>query len=270
MLKRIANLFKGFFGLFVSNVEKSNPKALIEVEKENLKKQIIRFNESLTNQAALVERLMRQIKGLEQKESELIARINTYIKTGHRTTAGQMALALQTIKSQLDESRETVAVAEGNYQKIIKSRDAAITDTKEKIEQLNRMITETEMLEAQAELQEMATGMMTEIGGPAESLNRVESQLQERRDKAAARLRVASSDVNIEDGEPSEAEQNALAELALEEFEKTHSLKAPPSASALGKGADKALDKGTDETLTKDLTKKSDTNQPALKPTEGG
>jgi hypothetical protein len=36
------------------------------------------------------------------------------------------------------------------------------------------MISETEMMEAQAELQEMAKGMVTEIGGGGDTLNRVE------------------------------------------------------------------------------------------------
>ena len=38
MFHRIANLFKGFLGLFISGLEKRNPEALLEVEKENLRK----------------------------------------------------------------------------------------------------------------------------------------------------------------------------------------------------------------------------------------
>ena len=45
MFRRIANLIKGFFGLFVSGLEKRNPEALLEVEKENLRKQITKYNE---------------------------------------------------------------------------------------------------------------------------------------------------------------------------------------------------------------------------------
>ena len=41
MFSRIANLFKGFLSLFVSGLERQNPKALIEAEKENLRAQII-------------------------------------------------------------------------------------------------------------------------------------------------------------------------------------------------------------------------------------
>ena len=66
-------------------------------------------------------------------------------------------------------------------------------DAQDKIEKLKRMMTETEMLEAQAELQEMATGMVTSIGGSGDTLNRVEEYLTERRDKAAGRARVAAS-----------------------------------------------------------------------------
>src|SRR5262245_58730685 len=47
MFKRIVNLFKGFVGLFVSGVERRNPEALLELEKENLREQIARYNQGL-------------------------------------------------------------------------------------------------------------------------------------------------------------------------------------------------------------------------------
>ncbi len=51
MWRRIKNLFTGFLSLFVTGIEKANPKALIEAEKENLRKQIARFNDSLSTHA---------------------------------------------------------------------------------------------------------------------------------------------------------------------------------------------------------------------------
>ncbi len=60
MWRRIKNLFTGFLSLFVTGIEKANPKALIEAEKENLRKQIARFNDSLSTHAGFVERLIRQ------------------------------------------------------------------------------------------------------------------------------------------------------------------------------------------------------------------
>jgi hypothetical protein len=61
MFRRLANLLRGFLSLFISGLEKANPQALIEAEKENLRQQISRFNESLASHAAFVERLLRQV-----------------------------------------------------------------------------------------------------------------------------------------------------------------------------------------------------------------
>lgn len=225
MFARIGTLLKGFLGLFISGIEKSNPHALIEAEKENLRKQIARFNDNLATHAGFVERLIRQIKNLELKEKELTAKIAANIKAGNRTVAGQMAIELQTVKSQLEENRQQLDAAEETYKKLIKTRDVAVQESQAKIEKLKRLISETEMMEAQAELQEMAKGMITQIGGGGDTLNRVEEYLNERRDKAAGRARVASSNVDIKDIELKESEQAALAEQALAEFEIAYGMK---------------------------------------------
>ena len=200
MFSRIANLFKGFLSLFVSGLERQNPKALIEAEKENLRAQIGRFNENLANHAGFCERLLRQVKNLETQERDLAAKAAANLKVGNRNAAGQYALQLKTVKEQLDENRKQLEAAESTYQKLVKSRDVAVRDAQDKIEKLKRMMTETEMLEAQAELQEMATGMVTSIGGSGDTLNRVEEYLTERRDKAAGRARVAASTIDTDQG----------------------------------------------------------------------
>jgi phage shock protein A len=230
MFKRIANLLRGFLGLFVTGLEKSNPRALIEVEKENLRAQIAKFNDNLATHAGFVERLIRQIKDLEAKEKELTAKITANVKVGNRAVAGQMALELQTVKGQLEENRQQMNMAEETYKKLVKTRDVAVQEAQAKIEKLKRLLSETEMLEAQAELQEMATGMVSSIGGSGDTLNRVEEYLNERHDKAAGRSRVASSSIDMRDVELKEAEQEALADQALAEFEAAYGLVTPASS----------------------------------------
>lgn len=224
MWKRLANLFRGFLSLFVSGLEKSNPRALIEAEKENLRSQIARFNESLASHGAFVERLMRQIKNLEAQEKETAARAAAHLKVGNRDAAGQYALQLKTVKDQLEENRTQLEAAEETFQKLIQSRDVAVTEARRKIEALKRLLTETEMMEAQAELQEMAQGMITEIGGSGDTLNRVEEYLTERRDQAAGRARVASASLDTTQVELREAEQKAMADQALVEFAAAYGL----------------------------------------------
>lgn len=227
MFRRIMNLFKGFLGLFISGLEKANPKALIEAEKENLRKQIAKFNDSLASQAGFMERLLRQVKNLEQKEKELTARITANIKAGNRDIAGNVALDLQTVKEQLEENRAQLEVAEATYKKMLKARDVSVKEAQDKIESLKRLISETEMMEAQAELQEMATGMVTSIGSSGDTLNRLDEYLKERRDKAAGRAKVASSSVDIKEFEMKDSERSALAAQALAEFESSYGFSTP-------------------------------------------
>lgn len=228
MLKRLANLFRGFLGLFISGIERANPRALIEAEKENLRKQIARFNDNLANHAGFVERLIRQVKTLEAQERDLASKAAAHLKAGNRGVAGQYALQLRTVKEQLEENRQQLETAEETYQRLVKTRDVAVTEAKQKIESLKRMLSETEMMEAQAELQEMAQGMITTIGGSGDTIARVEEYLTERRDKAAGRARVAASSIDTSEVEVKEAEQAAMADQALTEFAAAYGLDMPP------------------------------------------
>ncbi len=234
MWARIRTLFRGFLSLFVTGLEKANPKALIEAEKENLRAQIARFNENLAQHAGFCERLMRQIKQLEAQEKELVAKAAANLKVGNRDAAGQYALQLQTVKAQLEENRGQLVEAEKTYQNLLAARDVTVREAKSKIQKLERMLSETEMLEAQAELQEMASGMISSIGGAGDTLNRVEEYLNERRDQAAGRARVAAGAIDMGDVQVKVEEQKALADQALNEFASAYGIEMPalePSAA---------------------------------------
>jgi phage shock protein A len=218
MFKRLMNLIRGFFGLFIKGLESNNPEALIEAEKENLRTQISRFNENLANHAAFTERLMRQIKTLSAKEKELTAKITANIKAGNKRVAGQLALQLQTVKSQLEENQQQLEIAEKTFKDLERSRDVAIREAQAKIEKLQALVSETEMLEAQAELQEMAKGMISGIGGTGDTVSRVTELLHERRDKAAGKARVAAGSYDNSELVMKESEQEALGDAALAEF----------------------------------------------------
>jgi hypothetical protein len=141
-------------------------------------------------------------------------------------------MQLQTVKAQLEETRTQLGEAEKTYQNLIQARDVTVREAKAKIQKLERMLTETEMLEAQAELQEMATGMISSIGGTGDTLDRVEGYLNERRDQAAGRARVAGSTIDMTDVQLKEGEQKALADQALAEFASAYGLEMPASETA--------------------------------------
>jgi phage shock protein A len=219
MFRRIGNLFRGFASLFVSGLERQNPEALLELEQENLRKQVGRFNVGLASHAGLVERLIGQVRKLEADEADLRARTSANVKLGNRAAAGQYALRLQTIERELAENRKQVDQAETTYRELVRARDVAISVARTKIEALKSGISDMKMKRAMAEITEMASGMVSQLGGAGDNLNRLDAIVQEERYKAAGRVRVAVDSLDSSDVHIREAEQNALAEQALAEFE---------------------------------------------------
>jgi phage shock protein A len=218
MFKRLGNLIKGFFGLFVGGLEKRSPEALLEVEKENLRKQISQFNQGLATHAGLVEKLISQVKKLDKEENELRAKTAAHLKAGNRQLAGDFALKLKKVDAEHDDVKEQLEDAEKHYKELIRARDVSVREAKAKIEELRRGIDDMKVKKAVAELNEMATGMINDIGGSGDNLNRLEEIVEEERTKAAGRARVAKDSMDMSDINIKQSEQDALAEMALADF----------------------------------------------------
>ena len=232
MFKRLANLIRGFFGLFVSGAERRNPEALLEVEKENLRKQISNYNQGLAAHAGLSERLMTQIRKLEAQERELRAKAAANLRAGNREAAGNHALNLQTVQRELEENRAQLGQAETTYNELIKARDVSVRAAQQKIEALRTSLNDLKIKKATAELTEMASGMITSIGGSGDTLDRLQKMVEEEREVAAGRARVARDSLNTTEFTLQEGDQNALAEQALADFAAQEGLTIEPTSTS--------------------------------------
>ncbi|HEV7241570.1 MAG TPA: PspA/IM30 family protein [Thermoanaerobaculia bacterium] len=229
MFRRLANLIRGFFGLFISGAERRNPEALLEVEKENLRKQIANYNDGLAAHAGLCERLMTQIRKLEGEERELRAKTAANLRANNREAAGNYALRLQTVQRELTENRTQLGQAETTYKELIKARDVSVRAAQTKIETLRTSLSDLKIKKATAELTEMASGMITSIGGSGDTLDRLHTMVEEEREKAAGRARVARDSLNTTEFVVKEEEQKALAEQALADFAAKEGLAIEPA-----------------------------------------
>ena len=232
MFSRLANLIKGFFSLFISGVERRNPEALLELEQENLRKQVANFNQGLATHAGLCERIMGQVRKLEAEQKDLRAKTTAHLRAGNKSAAGQYALRLQTIDAQLEENRKQLEQAEATYQNLVKARDVAVQTARAKIEGLKGAINDMRMNQAMAEIHEMASGMISSIGGAGDTLNRLHEMVEEERTKAAGRARIAKDSVDMSGVEVKEAEMTALADQALADFAAREGISIPGEAPA--------------------------------------
>src|SRR6516165_3660209 len=175
MFQRLVNLIRGFFGLFVSGLERQNPEALLEVETENLRKQIAQYNQGLASHAGLCERLMSQVKKLENEERDLRAKTSANLRAGNRSAAGQYALRLQTVQRELDENRKQLEQAETTYKDLLKARDVAVASARAKIESLKSSISDMKMKQPMATLTEVASGTTPIILRASRTLHRLQA-----------------------------------------------------------------------------------------------
>lgn len=219
MFSRFVRLLRGFFGLFVSDLEKRSPDALLELEKERLRKEIANYNQGLTAHAALCERLMSQGKKLETEERELRARTAADLRNRNRTAAGEAALLLQSVRRDLAVKSKEMEQAEATYKQLLNAREAVIRQAQEKLATLKQQIDDLKMQRATAELAEMAAGLTNNLGGN-DTLNRLEQMVEDERQLAAGRIRVARDSMPAPvDATEMEASHRALADEALAEFE---------------------------------------------------
>jgi phage shock protein A len=219
MLKRLYNMFLGFLGLFIKGLERNNPEALLENERENLRKQIASFNDALATHAGMVEKLGAQTKRLETEERDLRAKIPALIAAGKRDVAGQLAVKLQSVDAQHDQVLARLEDTDRKYKELVKARDASVTAATRKIEELSVGLNDMKIKKAAAELCEMATGMITNIGSSGDSLSRIGDMIDNERSKAAGRARVAGDSLAAGGAIIDIDGETALAEAALLQFE---------------------------------------------------
>lgn len=218
MFSRLGRLIKGFFGLFVGGLERKNPEALLDLEKENLRKQIGEYNKGLTGHAALVERLISRVRSLEAEEKDLHAKVLANLRAGNKEAAAQFALRHQQAKTEHVAVRGQLEESERTYKELVTARDVSVKAAREKIEKVARGINEAKVAKATAELNQMAAGMVTEIGAAGETLGRLEEIVREEKEKAAGVARVARDSIDMTGIAMKAGEQKALEDLALADF----------------------------------------------------
>ena len=137
------------------------------------------------------------------------------LRAGNQRLAGEIALELQRIRKDLADNRSQLNDAEKTYKELVLSRDTAIKTARTKIESLRKDLDSMKMNKALAEMNEMASGMLTTIGGSGDTLDRLHQMVEEENTKAAGRARVARDSIDTTRFKEKAAEREALEDIAL-------------------------------------------------------
>jgi phage shock protein A len=219
---RIRRLFTAITGHAVTEIEAAHPDAVLDYERTQLRAQVANYNRGLASHAALCERLKRSGMRLAREQAELGQRVQRRLTAGDRERAGQAAMRLEAVTSEREENLRQLDEAEATYRSLVRSRDVAVDSARAKIEALKRSIGEARAHRALAELTEMSSSMQGAIGVCESTLDRVHEKLEEERELAVGRTRVAQEGMDVLRDDADEEDRAARAEEALRRFEGEH------------------------------------------------
>jgi phage shock protein A len=179
MFQRIANVFRVQVGSFLSGEEEREPQEILETEQQNLRKQEMQFNQGLAAHAAACERFTAEVQHLEKIEAECKAQAATHLQAGDNRLAGEWALKLQNSRKDLAYYRSQISEAQAMYQELLKVRDAFVSSTRQKIEELRRQFDEMNLMQSLAEMNATCSDVIAQFGGSNDRLNRMLERVKE-------------------------------------------------------------------------------------------
>ena len=220
MIKRLLNLIKGFFLGTLSKAEASNPKAILEAEKQNMRDKIKKFDNALVEHRGKVIQAKNKQEKLTKERADLKVKVKQLVANKHNDIAGKFAKKLKDIDLDLEELVVMVTMLNQEYENLKQDGEIAIAASKERIEQMSNDLEETEMLESMAEIKEMSAGISDSLAD--DGLSNLQAMIEEQKAEAQARSEISSNratENNIEfDPRYRQAtEDSALAEFLAEE-----------------------------------------------------
>lgn len=231
LFRRIGNLFKGFFSLFVGSTEESNPKALLAVEIDTFNSTVATYNTTLGKSQGLTFKLKAQVATARTNLAKADASMRAAAAAKLNDRAGQYAVEVKRLTAEITENQSQLDHAEEAYQLQTRQRDAFVKQARERIERVKGKISSTEMLVAQADLAKMVSVQVFDTTGGG--LNKIEEALDNRAAEAQGIARVATDALSHSAFLTTESEQRALESAALAELMGSPQLAAPEAHPAL-------------------------------------
>ncbi len=241
MFGRIGRLLRGFFGLFISGLEESNPEALMEAARQEFRTKMTQYNLALAKMAGVAERLKAQVNSKAAKAQDLERRILANHRAGNMDLAGSLARELQELKADLTIDSQELTESDEAYQANLRQAKVAQREFEDKVRRLEKQLSQVKVKEAQAEAASALSSVAFKVGDLGDTMKTVEEVLQKRYEKSAGMARVAKDMVDMDAVVEKENERKALEQVALAEFLAGQGIQATPAAQTETPAATKEI-----------------------------
>jgi len=241
MLARIARLFRGFLGLFISGIEEANPEALMEAARTEFRTKMVQYNLALAKMAGVAERLKSQVKAKATRAQDLERRILANHRAGNMELAGVLARELQELKADLTVDTQELSETEEAYQANLRQAKLAQREFEDKVRKVEKQLSQVKIKEAQAEAAAALSNVAFKVGDLGDTMKTVDEILQKRYEVSAGKARLAKDLVDIDQINEKENERKALEQVALAEFLASQGIQATPAAESTAPAAAKEI-----------------------------
>lgn len=228
---RIGRLFKGFIGLFISGIEERNPEALMEAARQEFRDKMAQYNSALARMAGIAERLKAQIGTKTARAQDLERRILANHRAGNMDLAGSLARELAELRADLTTDTGELNETEEAYQANLRQAKVAQKEFAEKVQRMERQLSQVKVKEAQAEAAGALSNVAFKVGDLGDTMKSVEEILNKRYEQSAGKARLARDMVDLEKVQEKENERKALESAALADFLASQGIAATPAAT---------------------------------------
>jgi phage shock protein A len=191
LFARIKAVWYALLNQSVTELEDKHVIALAEAKLQQATERLKDARQGLVNYQALVLKVQQQVATEKSRISSLTAQIKNHLVAGHEDVAGELALSLAQVKTELAANEEQLTSHQENYENNLLKMKSALKEIDTAKKALEKKKAALQMEKALAEVSETAGALNTRFDVTSDIgaiLTRVDDQLH----KARARSKVAS------------------------------------------------------------------------------
>ena len=110
IMGKFGTAIRAFFNKLANILWESDPNAILQLEVDQATQQIQVAREGLERYRGLVERVSMQVAAEKQNSQRLESQIKAHLQAGNREVAGQLAIQLQQVKTELATNEQQLAM----------------------------------------------------------------------------------------------------------------------------------------------------------------
>ncbi|MDX1906666.1 MAG: PspA/IM30 family protein [Bacteroidia bacterium] len=223
MWKRFIRAIKSIFGGLITSIE--DPKLILEQNIRELNDQIPRMNENIATVKASVNLLEKEMERMKREYADLASKMKAAIQAGRDDIAQNYALRLESIKSQLIQSKEQYETAKKAYEKSLEVKKVFMRQREKKIAEARDALRAHERAKWQAKIADTLESF--EVAGVDATHDEMLTKINEQTAKNEARMEMALESVDTDSLKIEEEAEKLRAADLVKQFKLEMGLDTP-------------------------------------------